>query len=154
MVSSFNDLDQSELYRAAIEDFAVEVNEGDSAEVIRAALFESGVTWEKYVEGHPELAPVVAKKADRHTKKPAGVISTTTLTDAPVVRTAEAPVQEPTALYLVKMNRENPYFEFGKYKFTSKKPFAVMDAESTNAILTEEVGFSIATPAEAQEYYS
>lgn len=152
MPSSFNDLDQKELYRAAIEDFAVEVKKTDNAAAIRAALLESGVTWNDYIQQHPEFAPEVEE-----VKEPTNVVTSSDVTGRKkksVVRTAEPAVTEEEALYLVKMSRKNPLFEFGKYKFTKDNPFVVMDADSTNKILTTEEGFSIATPAEAQDYYS
>lgn len=160
MPNSFDELETKELYRSAIEDFAVAVADGDkeSKKVILASLLESGVTWKDYVEQHPEVAPVVVEetKVTTTTKKTPGnvVTSTQTSPNAGQLRYREPEVNVTTNdFYLVKMDRDNPYFEFGNYRFTKKDPFVPMDAESTNAILTEERGFSIATPAEAQEYY-
>jgi hypothetical protein len=140
---SFETMKKPELYRTAVEDFAVDVKAGDSEKVIRAALLEAGVTWDMYLEAHPELKPVedtnVVKAVDTKPKR---------------VRYAEPEVPNAEDLYLVKMNRDNPYFQFRQYVFTKDHPFVPMDADSTNAILTEEDGFSIARPAEAAEYYS
>lgn len=154
MATSFNDLTQAELYRAAVEDFAVEVKKSDSKQSIIAALVESGVNWALYLQAHPELAPVV----ETQVSAPApGVITTDTVVVQPeprVVRTATPAVTSVEDLYLVKMNRDNPYFEFRKFKFTKENPFAVMDAASADALLNEEEGFAIAKPSEAAQYYA
>lgn len=154
MPSSFKDLERKELYRSAIEDFAVEVKERDSAEIIRAALFESGVEWKDYVAQHPEVAPVVVE-TKRHPNQDNVVTSVDLKAPTQIqVLTAAPAVPQQEAMYLVKMSRANHYFEFGRYKFTNDHPFVVMDADSTNRILSQETGFAIATPLEASEYYA
>jgi hypothetical protein len=142
---SFESLTPDELYRTAIEDFAVEVNKDDKPEVIMAALVESGVTWKMYEKMHKKAAPNVVTSAS---------VTGKDLTENTVVRTKASEVDLGTDdSYLVKMERDNPYFEYKGYKFTQEHPFAIMSAADTNALLRKEDGFSIARPDEAQAYY-
>lgn len=177
---SFQDLDRDVLYRAALEDFAVEVHHAAGKEKIIAALEKDGVTWEMFVTAHPEFAGV--DDPEEETEKfvpyndpdddfePHIEDETTTVANgpitsdvvlgkpAPVIRTKREEINvaanEP---WLVHMDRENPYFEFrGErklHKFTQANPFAVMSAADANAITSSEEGFSIATPAQAQAFY-
>lgn len=137
---SFRDLNKDELVKAA-QYFGTE-DEGNK-EALVADLAENGVSWEQYAEAFLVEKP------------------------APVDEVVEAPVKEepvkveaarPTALtpqssYLIKMDRKNPYFEFGNYKFTQDNPYVIMPADAAQAILTQEQGFRQATPAELQEFY-
>lgn len=151
---SFNSLSKEELYRVAVEDFAVEVKPTDSKKVLLAALAEDGVTWEMYKQAYPDTeveedeVPAVVTSTD---------VTGAVATEVPVVpkvRTRTEEVNTATAdMYLIKMNRENPYFEFRGYKFTTEHPFAVMPAADADKILKQEDGFAIATPSEANEYY-
>lgn len=58
----FNDLKPEELYRSAIEDFALPIREEDKGkkQVLVAAFAEGGVSWDDYVSQHPEFAPAVS----------------------------------------------------------------------------------------------
>lgn len=55
----FKDLDAGELYRSAVADFALPVEEEDKGKkkVLLAAFVEGGVSWADYVAQHPELTP-------------------------------------------------------------------------------------------------
>jgi hypothetical protein len=152
---AFKDLDEKELYRTAVEDFAVDVKPDDKKEVLIAALKEDGVTWALYKKANPDVSvgdddddeDAVVKSEDVTGKKDKVVEGK--------VRTQAAPVDVTTVdSYLIKMDRDNPYFEHKGYKFTSEHPYVVMPAADADDILRREEGFSIATPSEAAEYYN
>lgn len=71
----------------------------------------------------------------------------------PVILTAQPlPVQE-EAKYLVKMERANERYSHGKYTWTKKHPYALVDAKDFEAVLRHEPGFRQAYPSELQEFY-
>lgn len=187
---SFQDLERDELYRTAIEDFAVEVHHRAGKDTIIAALEKDGVTWDLYTKANPaaagiaedeeealtetfeepEDAPVDSAGADelfvadatsssRH-RNHSNVVTSDDVTGKTEqrVRTKKEEINvAANDVWLVHMDRENPYFEFrGEsklHKFTQENPFAVMSAADANAITSTEEGFSIATPAQAQAFY-
>lgn len=157
MATAFTELDVKELRRSAVEDFAVEIEKDAKAKDIITAFGELGIGWDDYVAQHPEHKPVVPEPtvvvAADVTAAPIVVEEVTPMV-APQVRTKTPEVVSTEDTYLVKMNRDNPYFEFGRYKFTQKNPYNIMDAESTTRILKEEEGFAIAGPDELAEFYS
>jgi hypothetical protein len=57
--TDFSDLKPTELYRSAIEDFAlpVEPEDKNKKRVLLAAFAEGGVEWNDYVAQHPEVKP-------------------------------------------------------------------------------------------------
>lgn len=152
--TSFADLSQEELYRSAVADFAVDVEKDANEETIRAALLESGVTWADYVKWHPEVLPVeepVQPVIGTQSMGKKDAATNVAVPSRPVVDEGQKFKADDSVL--VKMTRENPYFEFAGYKFTQEQPFQIMDAETTNRILREEWGFSIARPDEAAEFF-
>ena len=156
---SFRDLERDELYRTAIEDFAVEVHHNAGAEKIIDALESDGVTWEMYVALHPE-ADDVTEDEGQVVETPSSVISLGQPDPAKSevrVRTRTKEVSsQVNDNWLVFMERENPSFQFKgdkTYKFTQENPFQVMSANDANRITAEEEGFAIATPAQAQAFY-
>lgn len=63
--------------------------------------------------------------------------------------------QVPAAkMVLVRMDRINPSYEVGPYRFTQQHPFVAMPEWDAQKIFDIEEGFRLATPREAQEYYS
>jgi hypothetical protein len=154
---SFETLDKAELYRVLVEDFAVDVKPTDSKKVLLAAAVEDGVTWEMYKKAYPDTEVEEEVPVVEPVVSPAEAVIGATAEEVPVeprIRTRTAEVNVQTAdMYLIKMERENPYFEFRGYKFTQDHPFAVMPASDADLILKNEDGFSIATPSEANEYY-
>lgn len=160
---SFQDLERDELYRTALEDFAVQVHHAAGKDKIIEALNTDGVTWEMYTSKNPGAAgieepePVVAER----TTVADGVITSDVVTGKvaePVLRTKKEEINvAANDIWLVHMDRENPYFEFrGEsklHKFTQENPFAVMSASDANLITSSEEGFSIATPAQAAAFY-
>lgn len=162
---SFKDLDRDELYRSAIEDFAVEVGKEDTKKVILAALVEAGVEWADYVAQHPEVEPAPETPVEVVTSKAVTEPVESGLgnaqpyreeDDAPVVidRKGVANMAQEGNKYLVKMNRENPLFEVRGYRFTKDHPYVLMPAEDAQWVIDNEDGFALAGPQELQEYYS
>jgi hypothetical protein len=74
------------------------------------------------------------------------------VTQTPVTAERNAALQ-PQKEYLIKMTRENPYFEVGRYKFTQEHPYAIMDATTAQHVLSNEEGFRQAFPDELKEFY-
>lgn len=145
-LTSFNDLNKEQLVQAAAY-FGTD----DSGNVsnIKADLTENGVTWEMYVnaflkeeEDETEPEDEVFEEDDEGVEEVAEIV-----TQEPTVRLS------PQEKYLVKMTRDNLYFEFEDKKFTQEKPYAIMSAEQAQRILQTEEGFRQAYPAELQEFY-
>jgi hypothetical protein len=165
---SFKDLSQEELYRTAIEDFAVDVEPTDSAETIRAAFLEQDITWDMYVKQHPELEPVEEEvnriqEADRgNVIKAVPVVTNNLDTEeeaeeiiaAPRIRTKEKTQLNLNDQYLLKMTRDNTMFETRGYRFTQDHPYALVSAVDAEYILENEDGFRQAFPSELEKFYS
>lgn len=153
---SFDKLDVKELRRTAIDDFAVEVADTDSKKVVAAALLESGVTFEMYLEANPHQREKFAPETVAPAPAENVVTADTLEADAPVeiVTKEEHPKLATTEKYLIKMVRQNPLFEVRGHKFTQTHPYVLMSAEDAQAILSEEEGFRQAFPQELQEFYS
>lgn len=164
----FEDLKPTELYRSAIEDFAIDVAPEDKNKktVLLAAFLESGVTWADYVAQHPEVAPAPDPVEEK--LKIGGVVTSSDVAgdvsdsltvendreDEPVViRTAEAPVYRPNEMLLIKMVRENPLYETRGYRFTKENPYHLVSPADASYILRNEDGFRQAFPDELQEFY-
>lgn len=169
-MESFNDLEEKELYRSAIEDFALDVSPEDNKEALVAAFIETGVTWADYVAQHPEVKPaveekvVVAEQFDPNQRVPepprAGAVVTSkqVLGQEEEVTTPTVNVQKPLEVkaneqYLIKMTRENPVFETRGHRFTQKHPYALVNGEDYEYIITREDGFRQALPSELSEFY-
>jgi hypothetical protein len=74
--------------------------------------------------------------------------------DEPVRQTPSAPVKGED-LVLIKMNRDNFYFEaIGRHVFTKDHPYMAVPRTDANEIFRLEEGFVLATDAEVKEYYS
>lgn len=145
--TSFRDLRKAELVDAARSFGTLE--EGN-AEEIRADLADAGVTWEMYKKAFGlESDTTVEAVVEEPVLEDEGVEEVTD-----VVTADPNPVLARQDKYLIKMTRKNPYFEFGRYKFTQDKPYAIMNANDAQRILESEDGFRQAYPAELQEFYS
>lgn len=168
----FEDLKPTELYRSAIEDFAVPVEEADKnkKKVLLAALVESGVTWADYLAQHPEVAPTQEEVAAERVKEKARAGATITSADVAgdvsgslsvepvveeevVIRTAEKPKPQVREKFLIKMVRDNPVFEVRGVRFTQSHPYALVPEGMADYLLTREDGFRMATPGELREFY-
>jgi DNA polymerase III delta prime subunit len=131
---SFETLKVAELKKIA-EDFAVET-EGlkNKADVI-AALSEEGVTYavyaktlEKIEEAEEEAEEVLPRFDPKKSQSKDDV--------------------------LVRMTRPNFRYDILGYTFTKEHPFMAMKEEDAQKIFDMEEGFRLATPKEAQEFYS
>ena len=154
---SFNDLKLDEL-RAAARAFGVD--EDGNKDTIKAELAESGVTWKMYaqqfkLEGYNDIPeesfefPEPVNVEDWPDSPEGGEEVSELVTAAPT------PKLEAAEKYLIKFIGENPYFEFGKYKFTQENPYGIMPAtDAQNALTREPDKFRQAFPAELQEFYS
>lgn len=151
---AFRDLNKSQLVEAALYFGADET--GTAAE-IRAELTDTGVTWDQYekafglngksLDDEEEFSfpePLVEFDENEEEEE---------VTD--IVTKAAVPTLAPADKYLIKFVGQNPYFEFGPYKFTQERPYGIMPAvDAQNALVGEPDKFRQAYPAELQEYYS
>jgi len=157
-ILSFQKLDKEELIRTAENDFAVALSEDEkkSKKLVLAAMAESGVTFEKYLECNPEqrekFAPV-----EEAPETPQNVVTSADVTEGTdeveIVTKEERPKLAAEQKWLVKMDRKNPLFEIAGHRFTSEHPYVLMSAEDAEVVLREE-GFRQAYPSEIQDYYS
>lgn len=160
------DFEKKDLIGAA-EFFAVEVDKSKKIEVIAEALIEEGITPNEIFKNNPDLKEKYADKLgiNKPAVTPENVVKAGDMNAKPearelpeesAVRLAnESIVQQAQSAqqFLVKMRRKNPRFDVSGYTFTDEHPYAVVEAQHLNAVLSEE-GFSIATPDEVTEYYS
>lgn len=138
---SFEKLSKAELVRTAEEDFAVDVDKSWPKAKVIEELRNSGVDFSMYLEQNPD-------KAAEFSEVPANV------SNEPVIKPA-GPVQvEDEQKILIKMTRENPLYEIGRYRWTQKHPYVLVSLKDAEHILINEDGFRQATPGELQEYYS
>lgn len=167
-MSTFTKLKGDDL-RAVAGAFAVEVTEADNDKTIRAALVEDGVTAKMVAEAFPDYAELVGLTKPVEEVKVEPV--TPDVVTSPAARVAETKeVEEPVTVtnevitdpginfaqggkFLVKMTRENPLFEIAGHRFTQDHPYALLDAERAEIVLSED-GFRQAKPSELREYYS
>lgn len=154
--TSFKDLNTEQLVAAA-DYFGADLEGGDDG--IRASLLENGVTWKMYVKafelpGHetiPEAEALEPLQVDLEDAPdaPEGVEEV-----SEVITTVEVPDLAPREKYLIKFIGENPYFEFGKYKFTVDRPYGIMSSTDAQAALVQEPKkFRQAFPEELAEFY-
>lgn len=170
---SFETLNHDQLVEAA-ELFAVDLatsmnTKGKVNPKLAAAAFaEDGVTFDMYTElkaqherARAELAAKEAEEAALEAQRAANVVTAaTTQADEDL-----EPVEDEVVItrrrtkprsndILVKMNRQNSYFEIAGKVFTREHPFVLCTEEEAQAIFDAEWGFHVATPREAAEYYS
>lgn len=158
--TDFKDLNAEELYRSAVEDFALVVEEDDKTKkkVLLAAFVEGGVNWADYVLQHPEIAPepvtpVITSDAPTHNAVVMEPVVVEPLQEAVVVRVKEDFNVATNEKYLLKMTRENPLFEVRGHRFTSEHPYALVAPDDAQYILENEDGFRQAFPNELEEFY-
>ena len=130
---SFETLKISELKQIA-EDFGVETEGLKGKANVIAAMAEEGVTWALYSKSKKDVEDAteeveVLPKFDP-SKKVAG------------------------DEVLVRMTRKNARYDIQGFTFTREHPFVAMSNSKAQSIFDKEDGFRIATPKEAQEFYS
>lgn len=130
---SFETLKLSEIKKVA-EDFGVDVEDLKSKKDIIAQLAEEGVSWSVYQKTikdvndateEIEVLPKFDPKKDITSDK-----------------------------VLVKMERHNHRYDILGFTFTKDHPFVAMSDDNAQEIFDKEDGFRLATPREAQEFYS
>jgi hypothetical protein len=155
---SFNDLNKAQLVEAAL---AFGADDSGNAADIKADLASMGVTWKMYaqafkLEGY-EAIPEEPEEFEM--PEPVDVEDWPDAEEgeelnSPVITAAPTPKLDAAEKYLIKFVGENPYFEFGKYKFTQENPYGIMPAsDAQNALVKEPEKFRQAFPAELQEFY-
>ena len=128
---SFETLKINEL-REIADSFCVELPEKANKQSVVKILSEEGITYDMYAKFSG--AEQVEVKLDEQPKKK------TKLTKENAV--------------LVRMDRANPSYDVHGYTFTQLHPFIAMSEDEAQRIFDTEVGFRLATPKEAQEFYN
>jgi hypothetical protein len=132
---SFETLKVAELKKIA-EDFAVDTDNLKNKADIIAALADEGVTYAVY------------KKTTQSIEDEAEVES------QEVLPKFDPKKDQPENTVLVRMTRPNFRYDILGHTFTKDHPFVVMSENDAQEIFDKEEGFRIATPREAQEFYS
>jgi hypothetical protein len=131
---SFETLKVAELKKIA-EDFAVDTEGLKNKSDIIAALAEEGVTYAVYAKTI-EVLEEAEVEADE------------------VLPKFDPKKEQPKDNVLVRMTRANFRYDILGYTFTKEHPFVAMKEEDAQKIFDVEEGFRLATPREAQEFYS
>lgn len=126
---SFVTLKKDDLLKVA-DTFGVDTEDDWNRAQIISALGVDGVTWDMYQQSL-SVPPVPLPKSNS---------------------TASVFSQGDTVL--LKMDRENGTYSVRGYKFTRDNPFLPVDEENANYILENVNGFHIASPREAEAFYS
>jgi hypothetical protein len=127
---SFDTMKISEL-KSLAESFGVDVENVKTKKELIAALSEEGVTYEAYAKfaGAETVELKIDKKKEKEILKPQNTV-------------------------LVKMDRMNHSYQAMGYTFTAQHPFVAMSEDDAQRIFDTQAGFRLATPREAQEFYS
>jgi hypothetical protein len=113
------------------ESFGVDVENVKTKKELIAALSEEGVTYEAYAKfaGAETVEVKIDKKKEKEILKSQNTV-------------------------LVKMDRMNHSYQAMGYTFTAQHPFVAMSEDDAQRIFDTQAGFRLATPREAQEFYS
>jgi len=131
---SFLDLKISDLRKVA-DSFGVDASGAKSKQEIAALLEEEGITYQmysKFAGAEKEEIEIPAFEKEKREKK--------------TVKKEDA--------VLVRMDRDNHSYQALGYTFTREHPFVAMSESDAQKIFDTQYGFRLATPREAQEYYS
>jgi len=117
--------------KSLAESFGVDVENVKTKKELIAALSEEGVTYEAYAKfaGAETVELKIDKKKEKEILKPQNTV-------------------------LVKMDRMNHSYQAMGYTFTAQHPFVAMSEDDAQRIFDTQAGFRLATPREAQEFYS
>jgi len=132
---SFTELKLNELKKVA-ESFAVDTEGLKTKQEIVAAIQEEGVTYQMYDK---------LKNAEKQEIE---------IPESEKIKRERKIMSKTTNQVLVKMERNNHSYEIRGYAFSQEHPFMAMSESEAQRIFDTEVGFRIATPREAQEYYA
>ena len=131
---SFTNLKITELKKAA-DSFGVDLGTAKSKSEIVALLEEEGITYQMYDKfansDKQEIEISEVEKKQREKK---------------VMKTENS--------VLVKMERMNHSYQAVGHTFSQEHPFVAMSESDAQTIFDTQPGFRLATPREAQEYYS
>ena len=131
---SFLDLKIAELKKVA-DSFGVDASSMKSKQEIAALFEEEGITYQMYDKfsnvDKQEIEVPEFEKKKRETK-----------------------IMKSENSVLVKMERLNHSYQALGYTFTQEHPFVAMGESDAQRIFDTQQGFRLATPREAQEYYS
>ena len=130
---SFETLKLAELKKVA-EDFGVDLENLKSKTDVIAALSEEGVTWAVYSKTLKDLDD--AKE------------------EIEVLPKFDPKKAQDKDEVLVRMTRANFRYDTMGYTFTKDHPFVAMSEDKAQEIFHKEEGFRLATPKEAQDFYS
>ena len=130
---SFETLKLAELKKVA-EDFGVDLENLKSKTDIIAALSEEGVTWAVYSKTLKDI-----NDAEEEIE---------------VLPRFDVKKKQGKDEVLVRMTRANHRYDTMGYTFTRSHPFAAMSEDTSQEIFDKEEGFRLATPKEAQDFYS
>jgi hypothetical protein len=130
---TFETMKVAELKKIA-EDFAVDTEGLKNKADIIAALAEEGVTFAVYAKTVDVKEDEAEMNEDEVLPKPDKSQSKDNV--------------------LVRMTRANFRYDILGYTFTKDHPFVAMKEDDAQKIFDVEEGFRLATPKEAQEYYS
>lgn len=129
---SFDTLKINELKEVA-ESFGVELPDKATKQAVILALQDEGITYDMYSKFNG--SEQVEIKQDPSEKKKRVKL-------------------DKTNSVLVKMDRTNPSYEINGYTFTQQHPFLPMAEADAQMIFDTEIGFRLATPKEANEFYN
>jgi hypothetical protein len=127
---SFDTMKISELKELA-GSFGVDIENIKTKKEIIASLEEEGVTYESYAKfaGAETVEIKIDKKKEKEILNPKNTI-------------------------LVKMERDNFSYQTMGYTFTQNHPFVAMPEDVAQKVFDTDEGFRVATPREAQNFYS
>ena len=131
---SFETLKVDELRQIA-DSFGVDLEDAKNKAEIIAALVEEGVSYDTYVKFSSSEKEEVEPEPEVKTK-------------------AQIKKELKGNTVLIKMERLNPSYETYGFTFTQTHPFVVVPEDTAQEIFDNEEGFRMATPREAQEFYS
>jgi len=151
---AFKELDLKELVRTADEDFAFELSEEErgSKKLALAAFAEAKLKFKDYLLANPDQAEKFAKKEEIPVVETftGGEINSVVVEQPPIV-VAQQPIST-GAPWLIRMDRKNPLYEIGKYRWTRDHPYALVAEDDVEAVLNVD-GFRQAKPSEVTEFY-
>jgi len=130
---SFETLKLAELKKVA-EDFGVDLENVKSKTDVIAALAEEGVTWAVYSKTLKDIDDAEE--------------------EIEVLPRFDVKKKQGKDEVLVRMTRANHRYDTMGYTFTRNHPFAAMSEDTAQEIFDKEDGFRLATPKEAQDFYS
>lgn len=131
---SFTELKITELRKVA-DSFGVDSSGVKTKQEIIALLEEEGVNYQTYAAfTKAEKQEIEVPENEKRKRE-------------------QKPVNKANQV-LVKMDRMNHSYQVGNYTFTQDHPFLAMSEEDAQRIFDRHQGFRLATPREAQQFYS